>query len=268
MTTTLAPRTGREAAPAPTEQTDAQPADEQPVRWWRLTWQVLSGVAVIVIVAVAAAALVVPRALGGAGLIVETGSMRPTIEPGDLVAVADVDPSELTTGDIVTYATETDLVTHRVVGFTANDGEQRIILQGDANNTPDEPIEPEQVRGKVAYTIPKLGFVKEWVAGNLLLLGGGLVLLWAAYAVVEGVSRRRRAGARQRTTDAAATAAGPTDVEALSKAARDAAAAASAAEVQAEVARAAAAAAMAAVGAASRPTDPAAGAAPSPEEQQ
>lgn len=118
---------------------------------------------VAVLSAVAVAVLLVPRLLGGTSLIVETGSMEPTIHPGDVVAIQALSPETIRAGDIITYATNKQLITHRVVGTVPKGQEKRLITQGDANNHIDEPIALEQVRGKVVYVIPKVGHVSVWV---------------------------------------------------------------------------------------------------------
>ncbi|QZA88521.1 signal peptidase I [Salinarchaeum sp. IM2453] len=106
---------------------------------------------------------------------IETDSMEPTIEPGEVVVVA---PPELTgdpdVGDVIVFDAEyTDgggLVTHRVVGEES----QGYITQGDANLVTDQdsgeaPITDGQVEavllstGGSVITIPYLGTAAEGI---------------------------------------------------------------------------------------------------------
>lgn len=149
---------------------------------WRIAGRAVSIAFVVAVIALIAALLVVPRVAGGSSLTVLTGSMEPTLTPGDVVAVRGVAPDQVCTeigvGDIVTYLPEPGnpaLITHRVVGKTVgtfDDGTDcRLITQGDANSAADAPVSPEQVRGSFLYSLPALGWVRQWVSENLMMLG-------------------------------------------------------------------------------------------------
>lgn len=149
---------------------------------WRIAGRAVSIAFVVAVIALIAALLVVPRVAGGSSLTVLTGSMEPTLAPGDVVAVRGVTPDQVCTeigvGDIVTYLPEPGnpaLITHRVVGKTVgtfDDGTDcRLITQGDANSAADAPVSPEQVRGAFLYSLPALGWVRQWVSENLMMLG-------------------------------------------------------------------------------------------------
>ena len=149
---------------------------------WRIAGRAVSIAFVVAVIALIAALLVVPRVAGGSSLTVLTGSMEPTLAPGDVVAVRGVAPDQVCTeigvGDIVTYLPESGnpaLITHRVVGKTVgtfDDGTDcRLITQGDANSAADAPVSPEQVRGAFLYSLPALGWGRQWVSENLLMLG-------------------------------------------------------------------------------------------------
>ncbi|WP_167456904.1 signal peptidase I [Microbacterium phyllosphaerae] len=149
---------------------------------WRIARRAVSIAFVVAVIALIAALLVVPRVAGGSSLTVLTGSMEPTLAPGDVAAVRGVAPDQVCTeigvGDIVTYLPEPGspaLITHRVVGKTVgtfDDGTDcRLITQGDANSAADAPVSPEQVRGAFLYSLPALGWVRQWVSENLMMLG-------------------------------------------------------------------------------------------------
>jgi signal peptidase len=73
-------------------------------------------------------------------------SMRPTIQHGDLVTVEPIDASEIRRGNILLYRDGDHVVAHRVVGLTAS---KRFLLCGDGVETPDPPVRPDQVLGRV-----------------------------------------------------------------------------------------------------------------------
>ncbi len=148
---------------------------------WQALGGVLGAIAAGVIIVVIATLFLIPRILGGDSLTVLTGSMEPSLGPGDVVAVRGIAEEEVcedvSIGDIVTYyPTPNDpaLITHRVIAKTVGNYEDgtscRLILQGDANSAPDEPVSPEQVRGVFLYGIPAVGWARSWVDDNKILV--------------------------------------------------------------------------------------------------
>jgi len=92
-----------------------------------------------------------PKVFGFANAIVVTGSMRDTIEPGDLLIIKEKE--EYNVGDIITYCENDDMITHRIIEIN----ETGYITKGDANNTADAEIDFEQIEGKTILIIPSLG---------------------------------------------------------------------------------------------------------------
>lgn len=109
-----------------------------------------------------------PRLFDGTTLTVLTGSMRPLIEPGDVVATIPVDPAELLAGDIITFQPDSEdpaLITHRIKRVVQNSvGDTYFITRGDANTADDDRIVPEQIMGKVFYHVPMVGSLSAAVA--------------------------------------------------------------------------------------------------------
>ena len=140
---------------------------------------------VVIILGVCLLALLAGQALGHPILLsyVETGSMEPTLNPGDgFIAVPSEVAGPITEGDVVVFEAQSvgggGITTHRVVSRT----DQGYLTKGDANNAVDqrsgEPAVTEativakalQVGGEVVV-IPHLGtFVQgtETIAGTLL----------------------------------------------------------------------------------------------------
>ncbi|MBF0688269.1 MAG: signal peptidase I [Cellulomonas sp.] len=158
--------------------------------------------AMVVLLLVAAVVTVVPRLIGAVPLTVLSGSMEPTISAGDLVVVRPTDPADLRIGDVVTVQPESDdptLVTHRVVGITRGaDGLAGFVTQGDANEHADAPVVPEQVMGRVVYTVPLVGHVTHGAWGPYVAAAVGVGLV--VYGVVMVATPRRD---REEARDAA-----------------------------------------------------------------
>ncbi len=104
----------------------------------------------------------------------QPGSSSKGFYSGDIVLVQMTDGSEVKEGDIVTFQIgEGDrYLTHRMVKrLDELNGEpgDYIVTRGDANNTDDPPIDASRVYGKVAFVIPKMGSVLNFVQENLWL---------------------------------------------------------------------------------------------------
>lgn len=85
---------------------------------------------------------------------IETGSMSKTLEIEDIIIV-ELGNDNINKNDIITFRKDNNLVTHRVVKIE----DEKIITKGDNNPKNDEPIEKEDVLGKVKIIIPD---VKIW----------------------------------------------------------------------------------------------------------
>lgn len=138
-----------------------------------LNWlgQVLAWLVILGAVVVLAAAVLVPRLSGATPYTVLTGSMRPNHPPGTLVVVKPIDADRIRAGDVVTFQLESGkaaVATHRVVDIVHDlGGEIRFITKGDANASPDpEQVRGVQVRGKLWYAIPFLGYASNVISGS------------------------------------------------------------------------------------------------------
>ena len=105
--------------------------------------------------------------------LVPSGSMIPTIRPGDVVIVAKSQAGSVTLGDIVEYhdVRENLNIVHRVIEVHGEDGQRYFITKGDNNSSPDaDPVPAQNVIGKVVFNIPKVGWISILVKS--LLTGG------------------------------------------------------------------------------------------------
>ena len=113
---------------------------------------------------------------------VESNSMQPTYNKGDLLVVHAQPQYE--TGDVVVYQTQNSLVVHRIISVVG----ETITTQGDANNTPDAPFDVSCIKGKVVAGVPALGLVISFMKTPL----GILVILALAVLLIEFSFRRQR----------------------------------------------------------------------------
>lgn len=163
--------------------------------------QVLSVMLLGLVVAGAAALVVVPRVTGAVPLTVLTGSMSPTYEPGSVVVVRPTPAEQLQIGDPITFqerSGDPTVVTHRIVSISfAGDGTREFTTRGDANGAADpEPVREVQVRGKVWYSVPLVGYAATALDPGMRQLWvktlAGALLVYAAYLFVAGWRGGRR----------------------------------------------------------------------------
>lgn len=95
-----------------------------------------------------------------------TGSMSPTINPGSLIVVKEIDDSEIKEGDIITFKgnSTSNITTHRVVEVIEKDKNIKFQTKGDANDVLDSMlIDGNLLVGKVVFDIPYMGKVMSFI---------------------------------------------------------------------------------------------------------
>jgi signal peptidase len=130
-----------------------------------------------------------PRIFGLEMFVVTSGSMQPSIEPGDVVMV-DTGADRHRVGDVITFRPQDDstlYVTHRVVAVTGGDGvTTEYLTKGDANPDRDfEPVVANQVVGSVSAVFPFIGRVVLGLRDPrfVLMVGVAVALAEAATAL-------------------------------------------------------------------------------------
>lgn len=134
-------------------------------------------------------------------LTVLSGSMRPYMQPGDVVVVSPVRAADLRVGDVITYylpGAGKTLVTHRIVRIVTPGELPTVQTKGDANNTADEVVQLEgsqvwraqRVVADVGWALnffrsPKLRLVGS-VAAPIMLLGVWLLSIWGKTPTEDG----------------------------------------------------------------------------------
>jgi signal peptidase len=103
---------------------------------------------------------VLPLAFGDRSLVVRSGSMAPSIDTGDIVAVHPIAASSARIGDIVTFDNHGKLTSHRARAIQRSGSKIIFTTQGDANTGQEHwQVAANGRIGRVLYRVPKLGFV-------------------------------------------------------------------------------------------------------------
>ena len=143
-------------------------------------WNIVSTILVVFMV-LCAVFLMGSRLIGYQCYTVISGSMEPKYRVGDLLYVKAVNIEDIKAGDDITFILNEDLVvaTHQVVRVDAE--KQHFYTKGLANETEDsEPVHFNNVIGVPQFSIPKLGYVSDFVQnppGTYITIGVGIVLI-------------------------------------------------------------------------------------------
>jgi signal peptidase len=143
-------------------------------------WNIIS-TALVVLMVLCAVFLMGSRLIGYECYTVISGSMEPKYMVGDLIYVKEVDVNSIKAGDDITFILNEDLVvaTHQVVRVDAEN--QRFYTKGLANEIEDQdPVHFNNVIGVPQFSIPKLGYVSDFVQnppGMYITIGVGIILI-------------------------------------------------------------------------------------------
>ena len=147
----------------------------------------------------------VPQVVGAdSSYVVLSGSMQPTMNPGDVVVVKDVPADEIERGDIITFqrGEQTSPTTHRVIEVIQDGDGVAFRTAGDNSQSADrQSVTPAQVEGRVPvvagipFVIPLIGYVIRFAStqtGFVLLVAVPIGLLFLSEAW--SLSKRLRVG--------------------------------------------------------------------------
>ncbi len=145
-------------------------------------------------------------------LAVASGSMRPTLNVGDLIAVqGGFNVSDITavyeTGDIIVFHNPTnpdDLIVHRAVEKHQNGDAFYLKTQGDNNSVIDRwEIYDDDLVGKVVGTVPYLGHVPLFVhtPTGIMIIVVLLVILILLEFIIPVVKEKREPEQPKEETD-------------------------------------------------------------------
>ena len=176
---------------------------EKPVTALSVVGTAFSYLALCFTVLAALALVVIPLLTGSQTYSVLTSSMAPKYAPGTFLVVKPVPFEELRVGDIITYQIESGkdtVITHRITGIGASqDGEVLFTTKGDNNSVEDElPVREVQVRGKLFYAVPYVGFVANSLGnsdrGEIAQWGAIALMGYGVATLVRGALAKKRRG--------------------------------------------------------------------------
>ena len=133
----------------------------------------------------------IPSVFGYSMLIIASPSMTGAIEAGDAIIIKKSDSYAV--GDVITYFPEDESfsVTHRIVRMEGD----KFYTKGDANQSEDsDPVLMEQIVGKVAVKLDKVGYFIEWLRSPVgIIFAATFIVLLILIIVIED-KRRGKTG--------------------------------------------------------------------------
>jgi len=124
-------------------------------------------------------------------LTVLSGSMRPALEPGDIIIIKD--NTNIVEGDIITFNSNNLIITHRVVDVTSGEDGVFYKTKGDNNNVEDKIlIEQEHILGEYLFRIPYIGYVMEFFRSKLgIMIIVTIIGLLIIVEVIKGFASKK-----------------------------------------------------------------------------
>ncbi len=123
-----------------------------------------------------------PMPFGIGTAVVLSGSMEPTLSVNDVIVVREQESYNV--NDIVVYEDGREMIVHKIIEKSGD----ALTTKGDANNTADEPISIDAVKGKVVFSVPYAGAVVKALRSPV----GAIVIILAAVLLTEGSFRRKK----------------------------------------------------------------------------
>ena len=129
---------------------------------------------------------------------VQTGSMIPQYQVGDVIIVKETEPDQIKIGDDVTYQGKTGqmkglLVTHRVIDIEEVDGKRVFHTKGIANNLEDPVVGEDQINGVVQTKMYILSWICVLLNNKYVFYFCGILPLtiYVAFRVFKGKNIKR-----------------------------------------------------------------------------
>ena len=103
--------------------------------------------------------------------LISTESMEPEIKKGDVIIIKKVDEEQLRVNDIITFKTDEEVITHRIVQINDDGMEKTYVTKGDNNNVEDpEVLTYEEIEGKQIIKIPGLGKIIAGLKNGIVII--------------------------------------------------------------------------------------------------
>lgn len=132
--------------------------------------------------------------LGFRAYIIETDSMKPNINPGDIIIIKEVTERDLNINDIITVMTDNGINTHRIIRKIEQNGTEYVI-KGDNNNVEDEnTVKTSQILGKKILRIPLMGKMAKVLQDEVYIIILIIIVLqiFIHYQTMQEKNRIRR----------------------------------------------------------------------------
>jgi signal peptidase len=146
-----------------------------------------------------------PLVFGWRPSVVLSGSMAPSLEPGDVVIAKPVRPGDLRPGQVIRFGDPAEpdrYLVHRIVEIKS-DGS--IVTKGDANATRDSStVTTAEITGTLRLRVPWVGLPRLWAVNGayslLVTTVGAALLTWPLtwLNADDGVQRLRLRPGRHR----------------------------------------------------------------------
>lgn len=95
---------------------------------------------------------------------IATGSMKPTINIGDIAIIKKCNVNDVIVGDIIEYQMEGFTVIHRIAEKKQKNGDFYFVTKGDNNKSTDpKEVTEDQLIGKVIFKVKYLGYPAIWL---------------------------------------------------------------------------------------------------------
>jgi len=126
------------------------------------------------------ATMFLPR-FGYSLIVVKSGSMEPTIKTGSILFAKK--QGNYNNGDIITFVKmSNEIITHRIVGISKENGNIYYKTKGDANNATDMFLtRKSRVIGKTIFTIPYFGYIIGFLKSKIGIMF--LIIIPAGYFI-------------------------------------------------------------------------------------
>jgi signal peptidase I len=129
-----------------------------------------------------------------------SGSMRPGLQPGDVVVTQRVPISDLHVRDVIVFHPPNEAqsqTVHRIVNLRVRNGTTIITTRGDANTIDDPTVTALSGTSayRVARVVPLVGYPAVWLSGGrhglLVIALGVLLLIGSAVTLLRPESHRK-----------------------------------------------------------------------------
>lgn len=168
----------------------------------KITWKILEKIIMIAIIFISAVIVTQnvtdneKSFLGFRIFRVQTGSMIPVYNVGDVILVKETELNKIAIGDDVTYwgtsgVMNGKLVTHRVIDIQEEDGQRVFYTQGVANNAPDPVVYGKHINGVVQGKLHIITGICSLLTNQYILYFCAIIplTLFIFFAFVRGKER-------------------------------------------------------------------------------